>query len=208
MSSKLEKGKLDLLLKAVKDASDTILDSYEDTISVVNTTIEAGRWWPIMGIQGLDMFYELLHGGSYRWDVDPGQVPSYIYIQTRSWGLVGSGGDETKSPFYCGVTINQLLAMLASVAITGGGALDYAFVVADSKVPRILPKLISDYDYAQWKLLRSQDATLALIKGGASVLATLVESGSKTFAGIQSTGLAGGLSAQQDALLKLAATKK
>jgi hypothetical protein len=141
---------------------------YRDALRVLNKAMDGGVANSPMGLFGLFAFYDLYHGGAYA-------AP----INERPFHM-GDGGVSSK--YAHGDLNNKYTEGLGGVlfqAVGGGNSgADLANeVLEDANVPHVLPKLISDEAYAQFKYTFAQFSTADLFQNVGTGLRVYVQSG-------------------------------
>jgi hypothetical protein len=139
---------------------------YDRLLDITAMAIRGGEANLPMGLMGMAILEDIGHGGAYS-----ASINKRPYFMT----------DPSSSKWYAGPGIKNIdqgggLGGYFASLFSGQNAADlFKQVMMDANVPHVLPKLISDEQYAQFWIIYSQLATTELFQKAGTGLATLVE---------------------------------
>jgi hypothetical protein len=143
---------------------------YDRLLDITSMAIKAGEANLPMGLMGMAILEDVGHGGAYA-----APLNKRPYFMT----------DPQNSPYYAGPNIKNItqgagLGGYFASLFAGQNAGDlFTQVMMDANVPHVLPKLISDEQYAQFWIIYSQLATTDLFQKAGTGLLSLVEGGER-----------------------------
>lgn len=165
---------------------------YADTLQVIRDGLDVGAANGVVGIDSVDLLWDLLHGGAYARPIN--ELPFFR-------------PDPDASPYYAGdlrnITTKGLVSYLADFFAGTDAESLAAEVEMNANVPHVLPKLISDQAYARHIVLRSQAASAGLFNTIGTGLKTYVAAGKEVLGAAKKDEQEG---YSEDLLKKLSAT--
>lgn len=142
------------------------------TLPLVEDGIKAGVANVPVALISINTLNDLMHGGAYSKPINelPYFAPDFNTTTGSPSSIYNPGGIQN-------LYAQGVGGWLAQIASGNNGASLADEVLWNSKVPHVLPKLMSDQAYAMNKLLLAQAATGTLFTQAATGLKTLSETG-------------------------------
>jgi hypothetical protein len=158
--------------------NEAILRLYEDTLSVIEKGINAGKACGPVGLLSLLMYADFLHGGAYAAPIN--KRPFYMKEPIGSPYFAGDLQNTDASSGFVGWLLNVL-------GVTNAGPLNQQILI-DANVPHVFPKLLSDEAYAAFTVFFAHLSSQEVMQKAGTNLTTLVEAAGKAEQVGRSTG--------------------